>query len=59
MTDQEKVQLVTNLLFHDRQAQQSIAAAVERRFKRALKALLKELLDREPTDQEIQDAENL
>lgn len=59
MTDQEKVQLVTDLLFHDRQVQQSIAAAVERRFKRALKALLKALLGREASPAEIQDAENL
>lgn len=59
MTDQEKVQLVADLLFHDRQFQQSIAAAVEKRFERALKALLKELLGREATDQEIENAENL
>lgn len=59
MTDQEKVQLVADLLFADRAASRYSNVAREKQFKKALKALLNELLGREATDQEIQDAENL
>lgn len=59
MSDQEKVQLVAAALFTDRETMNSCAVAPAKRAKKALKALLRALLGREPTDQEIQDAENL
>lgn len=59
MTDQEKVQLVADVLFHDRLQAQKQPTRTQWHDQKALKALLKALLDREATDQEIQDAENL